>query len=121
MTLAFYSVCLNAGEGKRLSPSLCVSKKIRLFAVLDLTFENRDEIALYRSASQFLFFQRCLQSWTSLLSSAMAMGKIAGRPHGGIEQYGNWVCRPKTSLRDTLVSTHEMEKMSASNADRLAQ
>ena len=30
--------------------------------------------ALYRSASQFIFFERCLESRTSLLSSAMAMG-----------------------------------------------
>ena len=35
--------------------------------------ENRHEIALYRSASQFIFFERCLESQTSLLSSAMAM------------------------------------------------
>ena len=48
-----------------------VSQK-RLFAVLPL--ENRHEMALYRSASQFIFFERCLESRTSLLSSAMAMG-----------------------------------------------
>ena len=67
------------GRVKRLSPSICVwvcvcvcgSAKTRLFAVLLL--ENRHEIALYRSASQFIFFERCLQSRTSLLSSAMAM------------------------------------------------
>ena len=47
-------------------------QKTRLFAVLPL--ENRHEIALYRSASQFIFFERCLGSRTSLLSSAMAMG-----------------------------------------------
>ena len=51
---------------------VCVVKKTRLFAVLPL--ENRHEIALYRSASQFIFFERCLESRTSLLSSAMAMG-----------------------------------------------
>ena len=45
---------------------------LRVFAVLPL--ENRHEIALYRSASQFIFFERCLESRTSLLSSAMAMG-----------------------------------------------
>ena len=41
--------------------------------VVILLLENRHEIALYRSASQFIFFERCLQSRTSLLSSAMAM------------------------------------------------
>ena len=52
---------------------VCVCRqKTRLFAVLPL--ENRHEIALYRSASQFIFFERCLESRTSLLSSAMAMG-----------------------------------------------
>ena len=68
------------GRVKRLSPSIyiymwicvCVGKKTRLFAVLPL--ENRHEIALYRSASQFIFFERCLESRKSLLSSAMAMG-----------------------------------------------
>ena len=62
------------GRVKRLSPSRClfVVKKTRLFAVLPL--ENHHEIALYRSASQFMFFERCLESRTSLLSSAMAMG-----------------------------------------------
>ena len=40
---------------------------------------------------------------------------IAARPRGGIEHYGNWVCRPTTSLRELT------EKMSANNADRLAQ
>ena len=47
-------------------------QKTRPFAVLPL--ENRHEIVLYRSASQFIFFERCLESRTSLLSSAMAMG-----------------------------------------------
>ena len=52
---------------------MCVCRqKTRLFAVLPL--ENRHEIVLYRSASQFIFFERCLESRTSLLSSAMAMG-----------------------------------------------
>ena len=63
------------GRVKRLSPSICLfvcRQKTRLFAVLPL--ENRHEIALYRSASQFIFFERCLESRTSLLSSAMAMG-----------------------------------------------
>ena len=73
------------GRVKRLSQSIylfvcvcvcvcgCVCRqKTRLFAVLPL--ENRHEIALYRSASQFIFFERCLESRTSLLSSAMAMG-----------------------------------------------
>ena len=67
------------GRVKRLSPSIylfvCLfvcRQKTRLFAVLPL--ENRHEIALYRSASQFIFFERCLGSRTSLLSSAMAMG-----------------------------------------------
>ena len=74
------------GRVKHLSPSIyvcvyvcvcvcmyvCVSSKTRQFAVLPL--ENRHEIALYRSASQFIFFERCLQSRKSLLSSAMAMG-----------------------------------------------
>ena len=73
---ARYTRCAYAqGRVKRLSPSiyLCVCRqKTRLFAVLPL--ENRHEIALYRSASQFIFFERCLESRTSLLSSAMAMG-----------------------------------------------
>ena len=56
----------------RLYVCVFVSSKTRLFAVLPL--ENRHEIALYRSASQFIFFERCLESRTSLLSSAMAMG-----------------------------------------------
>ena len=71
------------GRVKRLSPPIylfvcvcvcgCVCRqKTRLFAVLPL--ENRHEIALYRSASQFIFFERCLESRTSLLLSAMAMG-----------------------------------------------
>ena len=67
------------GRVKRLSPSIyinvcvCVCRqKTRLFAVLPL--ENRKEVVLYRSASQFTCFERCLQSRTSLLSSAMALG-----------------------------------------------
>ena len=73
---------MRRGGFKRLSPSIylfvcvcvdvCVVKKHGLFAVLPL--ENRHEIALYRSASQFIFFERCLECRTSLLSSAMAMG-----------------------------------------------
>ena len=78
---------MRRGRVKRLSPSIylfvgacvclfvgaCVCRqKTRLFAVLPL--ENRHEIAFYRSASQFIFFERCLESRTSLLSSAMAMG-----------------------------------------------
>ena len=40
---------------------VCVCRqKTRLFAVLPL--ENRHEITLYRSASQFIFFERCLHS-----------------------------------------------------------
>ena len=73
------------GSVKRLSPSIyvCVCvyvcmyvcmyvcrQKTRLFVPL----KNRHEIALYRSASQFIFFERCLERRTSLLSSAMAMG-----------------------------------------------
>ena len=59
--ICMYDVCM-----------MCVCRqKTRLFAILPL--ENRHEIALYRSASQFIFFERCLQSRTSLLSSAMAM------------------------------------------------
>ena len=45
-------------------------QKTRLFCVLPL--ENCHEIALYRSASQFIFPERCLKGRTSLLSSAMA-------------------------------------------------
>ena len=95
------------GRVKRLSPSIyiyvcvCVCvwrQKTRLFAVLPL--ENRHEIALYRSASQFIFFERCLESRTSLLSSAMAMGSNSCTAPRGIEHYGNWVCRPTTSLRE---------------------
>ena len=41
--------------------------------------------------------RKCLESRTSLLSSAMAMGSCTA-PRG-IEHYGNWVCRPTTSLR----------------------
>ena len=74
----YYPVRVGAGRVKRLSPSiyLCVTvcvcrQKTRLFVVLPL--ENRHEITLHRSASQFIFFERCLQSRTSLLSSAMAM------------------------------------------------
>ena len=78
---------------------VCVwRQKTRLFAVLPL--ENRHEIALYRSASQFIFFERCLESRTSLLSSAMAMGSNSCTAPRGIEHYGNWVCRPTTSLRE---------------------
>ena len=39
----------------------------------------------------------------------------------GIEHYGNWVCRPTTSLRERYEHTHEVGEMSANNADRLAQ
>ena len=70
-------------------------QKTGLFAVLLL--ENRHEIALYRSASQFIFFERCLQSRKSLLSSAISNSCTAPR---GIEHYGNWVYRPTTSLRE---------------------
>ena len=77
---------------------MCVVKKTGLFAVLLL--ENRHEIALYRSASQFIFFERCLQSRKSLLSSAMAMVSNSCTAPRGIEHYGNWVCRPTTSLRE---------------------
>ena len=51
---------------------VCVCRqKTRLFAV----YRSKSfEIALYRSASQFIFFERCLESRKSLLSSAMAMG-----------------------------------------------
>ena len=52
-------------------------QRTRLFAVLPL--ENRHEIALYRSASQFIFFERCLESRTSLLSSS---GDSTGGPGG---------------------------------------
>ena len=71
----FITRCAYAqGRVKRLSPSIYLfvcRQKTRLFAVLPL--ENRHEIALYCSASQFIFFERCLESRTSLLSSAMAM------------------------------------------------
>ena len=52
---------------------VCIMCVCRQKTVAVLTLENRHEIALYRSASQFIFFERCLQSRTSLLSSAMAM------------------------------------------------
>ena len=85
---------------------VCVCRqKTRLFAVLLL--ENRHEIALYRSASQFIFFERCLQSRTGLLSSAMAMVSNSCTARGGIEHYGNWVCRP-TNLRERCEHTHEV-------------
>ena len=84
---------------------VCGSAKTRLFAVLLL--ENRHEIALYRSASQFIFFERCLQSRTTLLSSAMAMVSNSCTAPRGIEHYGNWVCRPTTSLRERCEHTHE--------------
>ena len=87
---------MRRGAVKRLSPSRCLfvvkwhtalSKNINCLAVRPAVFfddkhiqltigallENRHEIALYRSASQFIFFERCLESQTSLLSSAMAM------------------------------------------------
>ena len=69
-------------------------------------------IALYRSAS---LFERCLQSRTSLLSSAMALVSNSCTARGGIEHYGNWVCRPTTSLRERCEHTHEVGKMSANN------
>ena len=77
---------------------VCVSSKTRQFAVLPL--ENRHKIALYCSASQFIFFERCLQSRKSLLSSAMAMVSNSCTAPRCIEHYGNWVCRPTTSLRE---------------------
>ena len=98
---------------------MCVSAKTRLFAVLLL--ENRHEIALYRSATQFIFFERCLQSRTTLLSSAIAMVSNSCTAPRGKEHYGNWVCRPTTSLRERYEHTHEVGEMSANNADRLAQ
>ena len=46
---------------------------------------------------------------------------IAARPRGGIEHYGNWVCRPTTSLRERCEHTHEgWRKCQQTNADRLA-
>ena len=64
---------------------VCVCRqKTRLFAVLLL--ENRHEIALYRSASQFIFFERCLESRTSLLWPWVSNSCTAPR---GIEHYGN--------------------------------
>ena len=36
-----------------------------------LPLENHHEMALYRSVSQFIFFERYLESWASLLSSAI--------------------------------------------------
>ena len=81
-------------------------QKTRLFAVLLL--ENRHEIALYRSASQFIFFERCLQSRKSLLSSAMAMVSNSCTAPRGIEHYGNWVCRPTTSLRERWRKTMQI-------------
>ena len=33
---------------------------------------------------------------------------IAARPRGGIEHYGNWVCRPTTRLRERCEHTHEV-------------
>ena len=90
----------------RLYVCVCVSAKTRLFAVLLL--ENRHEIALYRSASQFIFFKRCLQSRTTLLSSAMAMVSNSCTAPRGIEHYGKWVCRPTTSLRERCEHTHEV-------------
>ena len=62
--------------------------------------------SLYRSASQFIFFERCLQSRTTLLSSAMAMVSNSCTAPRGIEHYGNWVCRPTTSLRERCEHTH---------------
>ena len=51
---------------------MCVIKKHGcLLAVLPI--QNRRKIALYRSILQFIFFERCLQSWASLSLSAMAM------------------------------------------------
>ena len=104
------------GRVKRLSPSIYIymyvcmynvcRQKTRLFAVLLL--ENRHEIALYRSASQFIFFERCLQSRKSLLSSAMAMVSNSCTAPRGIEHYGNWVCRPTTSLRERWRKTMQI-------------
>ena len=112
-----YPVRVGAGRVKRLSPSiyLCVCvcrQKTRLFAVLLL--ENRHEIALYRSASQFIFIYLFISS-----KDAYKVGRvfcrvlwpwflIAARPRGGIEHYGNWVCQPTTSLRERCEQTHEV-------------
>ena len=41
---------------------------------LVLPLENRHEIALYARRLIYIAFERCLESRTSLLSSAMAMG-----------------------------------------------
>ena len=72
---------------------VCVSAKNTAVCCL---IENRHEIALYRSASQFIFFERCLESRTSLLSSARVSNSCTA-PRG---IYGNWVCRPTTSLSE---------------------
>ena len=73
------------GRVKRLSPSIlyicmcvCGGKKHGCL-LSSVPLENRHEIALYRSASQFIFFERCLESRKSLLSSAMAMGSNRAR------------------------------------------
>ena len=47
---------------------VCV-QKTRLFTVLPL--ENRHKMALYPLVSEFIFFERCLESRASLLSSAI--------------------------------------------------
>ena len=121
----FITRCTYAqGRVKRLSPSIylrvymCVSAKTRLFAVLLL--ENHHEIALYRLASQFIFFERCLQSRTTLLSSAMAMVSNSCTAPQGLEHYGNWVCRPTMSLRECCEHTHEVGEI-VSKQCRLAR
>ena len=71
---------------------MCVCRqKTRLFAVLPL--ENRHEIALYRSASQFIFFERCL--WRAVCTKnnvdvvKLILGRVArGRGLVGVTYVG---------------------------------
>ena len=82
-------------------------QKTRLFAVLSL--ENRHEIALYRSASQFYILRKMPRKPDE--SSVECYGHgflIAAWPRGGIEHYGNWVCRSTTSLRERWRKTMQI-------------
>ena len=67
-------------------PYVC-RQKTRLFAVLPHRKSARNSSLPLGLA--FIFFERCLETRTSLLSSAKAMAfLIALRPRGWLEHYG---------------------------------
>ena len=87
-------------------------QKTGLFVVLLL--ENRHEIALYRSASQFIFFERCLQSRKSLLSSAMAMvSNSCTAPRGIVSAARSLTCRDDLDSKwRLLLAEKELSRVS---------